>query len=107
MMWRSGGRGFRVYQKLSGRVQHNGIYYSYEGRERDYQVLGYTPEQNKALGHIFELKLLKYGLVGASSNLPGAERMLIKILELYFDRRDRKPYVNWSMWDKNKAMWNK
>lgn len=107
MMWRSSSHGSRVYQRVSGTVQYNGIYYKYVGKERDYQVFGYTREQNAALGRIFELKLLKYGLVGASSNLPGAERMLVKMLELYFDRRDRKPYVNWSMWDKNKAMWNK
>lgn len=91
MMWRSGSRGSRVYQKLSGTVEHNGVYYKYEGRERDYQVLGYTAEQNNALGHIFEIKLLKYGLIAGGRNLKGAERGLVRLLEHYFNRRNQKP----------------
>lgn len=42
----------------------------YEGTERDWWIIDKTPEENKALGHVFEVKETTFDLVawGASWN---------------------------------------
>ncbi len=100
-MWRSRKRGGgRTYRQLSGAVHYNGVHYKYEGRERDWYIPHLDKEEIWAMGRLFEIKTVRLGLVGAGRTLAGAEKSLLRLLELYFSRivtRDRD--VNWEMYD--------
>lgn len=78
----------KIYQELHGVVIHNGVSYKYKGRERDWNCLGQSVEQNRAMGHLFVITLVKQPrLVASGDTLHKATKSLEKLLEIYFDRK--------------------
>jgi len=75
---------------VSGTVEYSGVYYKYEGRERDWYFPDITIEETKAMGRLFEIKDLKLGLVAGGRTLKSAETALVRSIALYFTRGCRK-----------------
>ena len=77
-------RGPHIYRTFCGTLQTPLGELKYEGVERDWNVAGNTPEQNKALGRVYELKLAKpTPIIAWAKTEQRARRNLLKILDLY------------------------